>query len=223
MHFTCRQFQQYFWILLGTLSNFCTYKTRQDVFKHWDPLLEAFSSAVTDRIELILAYHQTVSQSANHYEKNSLFYVFAFVQAWTIYGEIVELVKQKNMNVSGLWIKITPAILALMSQHGDTVSDIVISHLLSTLESLQCFNSSTYLTLHSLWASMLRFSFPNGHTIQQRLSNLDKNMCRSLKKDNNGDQFERMQKTVAQVLKRVKGKCDKVNCTDPETVNTYII
>ena len=68
-----------------------------------------------------------------------------------------------------------------MSQHGDTISEIVISHLLSTLQSLQSFNTSTFLTLHSLWANMLRYSFANGHTIQQRLSNLDKDMCRSLK------------------------------------------
>ena len=112
---------------MGCLANFCTFKNSNDVFKHWDPLLDVFSIDVSNRIELLLAYHQTVAQSVTHYEKNSLFYVFAFTQAWTIYGEIVELIKQKNMNVSGFWIRITPAILSLMSGFGDTTSDVVIS------------------------------------------------------------------------------------------------
>ena len=37
------------------------------------------------------------------------------------------------------------------------------------------------------------------------------------------NQFEAIQNTVAQLLRKIKGKCDKVGCSDPETVSTYII
>ena len=33
-----------------------------------------------------------------------------------------------------------------------TMSDIVVSHLLSVMESLQQFHSAEYLTIHSLWS-----------------------------------------------------------------------
>ena len=57
------------------------------------------------------------------------------------------------------------------------------SHLLSVLESLHQLNSPTFLTIHSFWSGMLRFSFKNGHVIQQRLTNLEKNMSRQPKSD----------------------------------------
>ena len=61
--------------------------------------------------------------------------------------------------------------------------EAIRSHLLSVMESLHQLNSPTFLTIHSFWSGMLRFSFKNGHVIQQRLTNLEKNMSRQPRSD----------------------------------------
>ena len=73
--------------------------------------------------------------SSHIYEKQSLFFVFLFLQglvvlyvggfdiflpigtdwqflkAWTLFCEIVKEVKKKDLNIAGFWLKITPGIL----------------------------------------------------------------------------------------------------------------
>ena len=116
------------------------------------------------------------------------------------------------------------------------IAEAFLSHLLSVLESLHQLNSPTFLTIHSFWSGMLRFSFKNGHVIQQRLTNLEKNMSRQprsdhlnhdLVKDRFGDfhQFKyspssfdfgrqvepsKLQKNIRQMLMKIKGKCEKL-------------
>ena len=76
--------------------------------------------------------------SSHIYEKQSLFFVFLFLQgqvamleitlcgsisgrfsqfskAWTLFCEIVKEVKKKDLNIAGFWLKITPGILGQFS------------------------------------------------------------------------------------------------------------
>ena len=112
---TSKQFQQQFWLLLGVLSNFCSHPPTKEGFKKWDPVLtEKFETTITDRIQTLLTAYPNLMNSNNLHEKHSLFFVFNFLLAWTIFTEVVETVKGEEMNASGFWIKITPGILALV-------------------------------------------------------------------------------------------------------------
>lgn len=113
--YTVRLFHENFWVLIGAMSNFCV-QPRHVLEKQWEPVLVSSADTMADRIQLILTSYPTLIESKNSNESTSLFYAFSFMQAWTIYSEIVAKTARKNVNITGFWIKITPGILALMSQ-----------------------------------------------------------------------------------------------------------
>ena len=64
----------------------------------------------------ILTSYATLIESKNTNEKTALFFAFSFMQAWTMYSEIISFTTRKNVNIVAFWVKVTPGILALMSQ-----------------------------------------------------------------------------------------------------------
>ncbi len=112
---TIRLFHENFWVLIGAMSNFCV-QPRQIIEKNWEPILISSADTMADRIQLILTNYPTLFESKNTNERTSLFYAFSFMQAWTMYAEIVSVTTKKKVNITAFWIKITPGILLLMSQ-----------------------------------------------------------------------------------------------------------
>jgi hypothetical protein len=58
---------------------------------------------------------------------------------------------------------------------------------------------------------------------RQRLANLERNMIRHPEHDLPSDPIERLQNTVKQMLKKLKGRCDLLSMSDPEFNAMYYV
>ena len=97
------------------MSNFCV-QPKHILRKGWEPIRVNSADAMADKIQLILTSYPMLIESKNSNESTALFYAFSFMQAWTIYSEIIIKMGHKKVNITAFWVKVTPGILVLMSQ-----------------------------------------------------------------------------------------------------------
>uniref|UniRef100_A0A158R5X9 Protein unc-79 homolog n=1 Tax=Syphacia muris TaxID=451379 RepID=A0A158R5X9_9BILA len=136
------------WLLLGAL-----HATQPCL-----PVPIECSQHMADYIHFVLAgFADQSKQSVVH--MSALFHAFHLCQLWTVYCEQTaiaseELAPKALSNILGFWVRVTPAMLQLLS-HSKVVAEMVNSHFLTMMQALQQCNSAVLSQLSAMWQPIL--------------------------------------------------------------------